>query len=182
MKMKKINTLVLGILFIALLVINSCDPMDDVYLTLALETEFNTIGAGSNISISSDLCLSDFDDYEDNKEDLEEIRYVTSAYFTISATQSLQGQNLTLTLYEANGSTQLFRYILPTFVASTYIGNPLEITLTQQEISNINAYLTDPQEDKCFVATLEVSNVTASTTPYNLSSKLEFLTELKIKP
>jgi hypothetical protein len=182
MKMKKINTLVLGSLFIALLVINSCDPMDDVYLTLALETEFNTIGAGSNISISSDLCLSDFDDYEDNKEDLEEIRYITSAYFTLSATQGLQGQNLTLTLYEANGSTQLFRYILPTFVASTYIGNPLEITLTQQEISNINAYLTNPQDDKCFVATLEVSNVTASTTTYNLNSKLEFLTELKIKP
>jgi hypothetical protein len=54
--------------------------------------------------------------------------------------------------------------------------------LTQQQISNINAYLTDPQQDKCFVATLEVSNVTASATPYNLNSKLEFLTELKIKP
>ena len=180
--MKKLNTLIIGSLFLALLVINGCDPMDDVYLTLALETEFNTIGAGSNISISSNLCLSDFDDYEDNKDNLEEIKYVTSAYFTINATQGLQGQNLTLTLYEANGSTQLFRYVVPTFVAATYINNPLEITLTQQEITNINAYLTDPQQDKCFVATLEVSNVTASATPYNLNSKLEFLTELKIKP
>jgi len=182
MKMKKINTLLLGSLFVALLFINGCDPIDDVYLTLAMETEFSTVGAGSSIFISSNLCLSDFEDYEDNKDNLEEIRYVTSAYFTLSATQGLQGQNLTLTLYEANGSTQLFRYIVPAFVAATYINNPLEITLTQQEISNINAYLLDPQEDKCFVATLEVSNVTASTTPYNLSSKLEFLTELKIKP
>ncbi|MCK7527783.1 MAG: hypothetical protein MZV64_64320 [Ignavibacteriales bacterium] len=65
---------------------------------------------------------------------------------------------------------------------ATYINNPLEIELTQQEISNINAYLLNPQVDKCFVATLEVSNVSASMTPYTLSSKIEFLTELKIKP
>lgn len=139
--MKKLNTFLLASLFIALLAINGCDPIDDVYLTLALETEFSTVGAGSNIFISSNLCLSDFEDYEDNKDNLEEIRYVTSAYFTINATQGLQGQNLTLTLYQANGSTQLFRYVVPTFVAATYINNPLEIVLTQQEISNINAYL-----------------------------------------
>lgn len=180
--MKKLNTLLLASLFVALITINGCDPVDDVYLTLALETEFNTVGAGSSISISSDLCLSDFEDYEDNKEELEEIRYVTSAYFTINATPGLQGQNLTLTLYQANETTQLFRYVVPTFVAANYINNPLEIVLTQQEISNINAYLTDPQVDKCFIAKLEVSNVTASATPYNLNSKLEFLTELKIKP
>ena len=180
--MKKLNTLFLGCLFVALLAINGCDPMDDVYLTLAMEAEFSTVGAGSNIFISSNLCLSDFDDYEDNKDKLEEIKYVTSAYFTLNATQGLQGQNLTLTLYQADGSTQLFRYVLPTFVAATYINNPLAIELTQQEISNINSYLVNPQEDKCFVATLEVSNVSASATPYTLSSKLEFLTELKIQP
>lgn len=180
--MKKLNTFLLAGFFLSLVAFNGCDPIDDVYLTLALETEFSTVGAGSSISISSDLCLSDFEDYEDNKEELEEIRYVTSAYFTINATPGLQGQNLTLTLYQANGTTQLFRFVVPTFVAANYINNPLEIVLTQQEISNINAYLTDPQVDKCFIAKLEVSNVTASATPYNLNSKLEFLTELKIKP
>ena len=181
--MKQIKKLFItaGIIILSL-ALNSCDPFDDIYLTLALETEFSTIGAGSNIFISSDLCLSDFDDYNDNKEDLEEIRYVTSAYFTLSATQGLQGQNLALTLYQEDGSTQLFRYVIPTFIAANYINNPLEIELTQLEIDNMNAYLTNPQEDKCFVATLEVSNVTASSTPYNLTSKLEFLTELKIKP
>jgi len=182
MKMKKLNTLLLASLFVTLFAINGCDPIDDVYLTLALETEFNTIGAGSNISISSDLCLSDFDDYEDNKDNLEEIRYVTAAYMTINSTQGLQGNNLTLTLYEGNGTTMIFRYVVPTFVASNYINNPLKINLTQQEIDNLNLYLRNPQEDKCFVATLQVSNVTASATPYSMQSKLEFLTELKHKP
>lgn len=181
--MKKLNKLFITVIFVLIsITFNGCDPFDDIYLTLALETEFSTIGAGSNIFISNGLCLSDFDDYNDNNEDLEEIRYITSAYFTLNATQGLQGQNLTLTLYQADGSTQLFRYVIPTFVAANYINNPLEIELTQQEITDLNAYLTNPKEDKCFVATLEVSNVTASSTPYNLSSKFEFLTELKIKP
>ncbi|MFZ1518610.1 MAG: hypothetical protein WAU11_07540 [Ignavibacteriaceae bacterium] len=181
--MKKLNRILLvGFIFLTSITFNSCDPFDDVYLTLAMETELNTAGAGSDIFISSDLCLSDFDDYEDNKDNLEEIKYITSAYVTLNATSGLQGQNLTLTLYQANGSTILFRYIIPTFVAGSYVNNPLEIVLTQQEISNINAYLTNPKEDKCFVATLQVSNVSASTTPYTLNSKIDFLTELKIKP
>lgn len=164
------------------LLVNGCDPFDDVYLTLAMDAEFSTVGAGSDIFIQTNMCLSDFDDYEDNKDNLEEIRYVTAAYMTIDSTQGLQGNNLTLTLYEGNGTTMIFRYVVPTFVASNYINNPLKINLTQQEIDNLNLYLRNPQEDKCFVATLQVSNVTASATPYSMQSKLEFLTELKIKP
>lgn len=167
---------------ITLLLFNGCDPFDDVYLTLAMDTQFNTIGAGSDIFIQTNMCLSDFDDYEDNKDNLEEIKYITSAYMTINSTQGLQGNNLTLTLYEGNGTTMIFRYVIPTFIAANYINNPLKINLTQQEIDNLNLYLRNPQEDKCFVATLQVSNVTASATPYSMQSKLEFLTELKIKP
>lgn len=181
--MKKLNKLFLliGFIFISL-AFNSCNPFDDAYLTLALDTEFNTVGTGSNIFISTNMCLSNFSDYDDNKDNLEEIRYISSAYLTLNSTQGLQGNNLTLTLYEANGTTMLFQYVVPTFIAANYINNPLEIVLTQQEISNINAYLTNPQQDKCFVATLEISNVTPSTITYSLNSKMQFLTELKIKP
>ncbi len=181
--MKKLYKLFLAGRFIFIqLAFNGCDPFDDAYLTLAMDTEFNTVGIGTDIFLSNSICLSDFEDYDDNKDKVEEIRYISTAYLTINATAGLQGQNLTLTLYEADGSTILFQYVIPTFVAATYLNNPLEILLTQQEISNINAYLTNPQVDKCFVATLSVSNVQSSTTPYQLSSKLEFLTELKIKP
>ena len=80
--MKQIKKLFITVIIVLTsIAINGCDPFDDIYLTLALETEFSTLGAGSNIFISSGLCLSDFDDYNDNNENLEEIRYVTSAYF-----------------------------------------------------------------------------------------------------
>ncbi|HEX7356278.1 MAG TPA: hypothetical protein VF270_01050 [Ignavibacteriaceae bacterium] len=162
--------------------LNACDPFDDVYLTLALETEFNTTGAGTNISLTNNLCLSDFSDYEDNRDKLEEIKYITSAYLTLNATQGLRGDNLTLKLYQADGSTLLFEYVLPVFIANNYVNNPLKINLTQQEINNLNTYLLNPKVDKCFVATLDVSNVSSSGIIYNLESKLEFVTELKIKP
>lgn len=168
--------------FSSLLLISSCNPFDDIYLTLTMDSNFNITAAGSDISIQRNFCLSDFEDYEDNKNHLLEIRYISSAYITINSTQGLQGNNLILTLYQDDGSTILFKYTVPTFIAANYKNNPLKIDLTQQEIDNINLYLKNPREDKCFVAKLDLTNVTASSMPYNLECKLEFLVELKIEP
>jgi hypothetical protein len=181
--MKKLNKIFITILFvISLHIINGCDPFDDVYLSLAMDVEFTTGGAGPTIFTTNNFCLSDFDDYEDNKDKLEEIKYVSAAYITIDATSGLRAQTLTITLYQENGTTKLFDYTIQNFVADTYKNNPLEITLTQQQIADINAYLTNPQDDKCFVATLAASNVQSNSTPYQLSSKVDILTELKVKP
>ena len=88
--------------------------------------------------------MSDFEDYDDNKDNIEEIQYVSSAYITIDATSGLSADSLTITLYQEDGATILFDYTIPNFVAEDYINNPLEITLTQQQIANMNAYLTRP--------------------------------------
>jgi hypothetical protein len=181
--MKKFKKLFTAALFgISLLFINGCDPFDDLYVKLAMDVEFSTFGSGQTIFISSSLCLSDFEDYEDNVDELEEIRYVSSAYFTVDATSGLRAQTLTLTLYQEDGSTVLFDYTITNFVADAYKNNPLELTLTQQEIDDINAYLTNPKDDKCFVATLEAFGVQSDSSPYQLSSKVDILTELKLKP
>ncbi|MDP2363821.1 MAG: hypothetical protein Q8M94_08635 [Ignavibacteria bacterium] len=183
--MKNLNKLLLaGIVIVTSLSVNSCNPFDELYLTLAMETEFNVIGAGIGIDIfkEENFCLSKFEDYEDNKDKLEEIRYISSAYLTIDSTQELRGDSLTLTLYQGDGSTLLFKYVVPDFIANKYVNKPLKINLRQQEINNLNAYLTNPQEDKCFKATLKVSNVQSTSLYFQLNSKIEFLTELKVKP
>ncbi len=167
---------------VSVFVFNSCDPFEDTYITLSMDTELNTIGAGSNIFITSNLCLTDFNDYNDNIDKLEEIRYITSAYFTNTATTGLRGDNLTLRFYQGDGTTLLFEYVVPIFVAANYVNNPLEIKLTQQEIDKINQYLSDPKVNNCFHAELRVSNVQPSNQQYQLSGRIEFLTELKVKP
>jgi hypothetical protein len=184
--MKKFNKIILpAIMVLTFLFIYSCDPFDDIYLTLAMDIEFNVPqGIGSEIDLEENLCLSDFDDYDDNKENLEEILYVSSAYFTISATDSLSGDNLILTVYQANRSTVLFQYIQDKFVANDYINKPIEIVLSEQEKIRVNNYLKDPQVDKCFYATFKLSNVEYNSPSqfYFLNSKMEFLTQLKVKP
>lgn len=181
--MKNFNRLLLTIIItITILAINSCDPFDELYMTLAMDIQLNTVGAGSNISIIDTLCLSEFEDYNDNKDKIEEIRYVSSAYLTLDATIGLQAQTLTLYLYQEDGSTELFNYTIQNFSADSTKLKPLEIVLTQQEINNISAYLTNPQEDKCFVGKLTATNVQPNSTLYFLESKLDFLTELKLKP
>lgn len=181
--MKKINKIILSILVIFTLLFSySCDPFDELFLTLSMDLEFNTSGNSSVIFLPASICLSDFEDYEDNQENIEQINYISSAYLTLSATTGLQGDNLRLTFYQADQSTVLFQYTQSHFVAGDYINSPLEIVLTDQEKANVNNYLKEPQVDKCFYATLEVSNVTSASQNYTLSSKMEFLTKLKIKP
>lgn len=161
---------------------NSCNPFDDVYVKLALDSELNTLGTGSSISITSNVCLSDFDDYEDNKDNLAEIKYVSSAYFTLSSTEGLQGDFLTLRAYRSDNSSLLFEFVVPNFVAADYVNKPLQIELTQDEINNLNEYLLNPKDDKCFTVELQVSNVQPSNVIYYLNSKVQFLTEMKIQP
>lgn len=181
--MKKIIPIfLLSIFSFILLSFNGCDPFESRYITLSIDTELNTFGTGPNISITSDLCLSDEDDYEDNKDEIEEIKYVAAAYTTISASNGLTGTNLTLRVFQSDGVTLLFDYVIPTFVAANYINNPLKIELTQQEINNINEYLKNHQQNDCFRAELTVTNAGDSDgPPFFITGKIQFLTEIKLK-
>ncbi len=180
--MKKLNRLILlGLIIITSLAFTSCNPFGDFYLTLAVDLDFSTQGSYSDIFSDTQVCLSKFDDYNDNRDKLIEIKYVASAYMTISATQDLQGSNLQITLYQADRNTILFQFTKTQFAANDYKNAPLKIELTEQEKSNINDYLKDPQVDKCFYATFKLSNITPAQS-YFLNGKIQFLTELEINP
>jgi hypothetical protein len=181
--MKKFNKIILpAIISLTFLFTYSCDPFDDIYLTLAMELEFSTAGNSSTIFLPTSICLSKFEDYKDNRNKIDEILYISSAYLTLNATTGLQGDNLILTFYQSDSSTVLFQYTQSHFTAADYTKKPLEIVLTEQEKIKVNNYLKNPQVDKCFYATLEVSNVSSASQYYTLSSKMEFLTQLKVKP
>lgn len=181
--MKKLMQFIsVSIFSFILLSLNGCDPFESRYITLSIDTELNTVGIGPNISITNDLCLSDEDDYNDNKDDIEEIKYVTAAYTTISASNGLSGSNLTLRVLQSDGVTLLFDYVIPTFVAANYINNPLKIELTQQEINNVNEYLRNHQQNNCFRAELTVNNAGDNDgPPFFINGKIQFLTEIKLK-
>lgn len=162
--------------------INGCDPFEDFYIMFPMDTEMNSFGAGQSINISSDLCLNDFSDYSDNQDKLEEIKYISTAYTTISATPGLQGQNARIRVYQSDGTTLLCEYTMPTFVAADYVDNPLEIKFTQQQIDNINMYLANHKVNNCLKTVFQISNVQYQGITYSLSAKFEILAQLKVKP
>jgi hypothetical protein len=161
---------------------NSCDPFEDILIKLSLDTDFSTFGSFPDIRLLNEICLTEFDDYNDNQDKIEEIRYITSAYTTLSATTGLRGDNLKLRIVQSDSTTLLAEFTVSNFVAANYIDNPLEIKFTQQDVDNINRYLSNHKVNNCFYAVLEISNVQPSNQQYELISKVELLTELKVKP
>ena len=181
--MKKFNKFILAsLLVLSALALNGCDPFDDLYLTLAMDTEFNTEAPVSEVILTEDFCLSKFDDYNDNSDNIEEIKYISAAYLTLDPSNGLQGE-FRLKLYRTDTNALLFDYTVPSFVADSSINKPLLINLNQEQINNINTYLINPKVDKCFRAVLEVNNATDNDgAPFQLHGKVEFLTELQVKP
>ena len=181
--MKNLNKLFyISILIVTTLALNSCNPFDELYLTLAMETEFRTEAPVSNVSLTSSICLSEFDDYNDNSDKLKEIRYISAAYFTLNSSNGLTG-DLRLKLYQGNTNILLFEFTDSNFEADSSLSKPLKINLRQQEVNNINTYLINPKVDKCFRAELVVLNANDNDgPPFQLNGKVEFLTELQIEP
>lgn len=149
-----------------------------------MDQQFQLVGVGPNIDQQINFCLTDYDDYNDNIDKIEQIKYMDAAYLTLDASQNLSGDNLILKLYESDGNTLLFEYRLPSFVASDYRNKPLHIQLSQTDKDNLNRYLSDHRRNNCFRAVLSVENVQSDNplSLFFLNAKIEFVAELKLTP
>jgi hypothetical protein len=159
-----------------------CDQFENVFLNLPINKEITATGNGPDIFERETICFSDYDSFNDNADDIEQIKYVTSAFFTINATAGLQGTGIIATLYQGDGVTPIFSFTMPSAVADDYKNNPLKLELNQQQIDLLNTYLANYQINNCFVAELRVENVTGTSgPPYLITGQFEMVVELQIK-
>jgi hypothetical protein len=181
--MKTIFKSLFVILIITVGLINiSCDQFENVFLNLPINKEITATGNGPDIFERETICFTDYDSFNDNIDDVEEIKYVTSAFFTITATPGLQGTGIIATLYEGDGITPLFSFTMPSAVADDYTNKPLKLELNPQQINLLNNYLADYKTNNCFVAELRVANVTGTSgPPYSITGLFEMVVELKLK-
>ena len=181
--MTHLNKLFLaGCLIITALLVNSCNPFDDIYLKLAIDTRFDVqIINGTYSGTQSNICLSEFEDWEDNRDNIDEIKYISSAYITKDSTNGFGADSIKITVSRGDNSAKLFDYTIRDFEADRYVNNAVEIKLSQQEVDNINLYLADPKENKCFDASIEFYNGTP-TGIFNIDSVIDILTEVKVTP
>ncbi|BDQ03566.1 MAG: hypothetical protein KatS3mg036_0390 [Ignavibacterium sp.] len=176
--------LIIILTFTGLIFFNACDPFEDYFINLKMEQQFQLVGIGPNIEQQVDFCLSNYDDYNDNVDKIEQIKYLDAAYLTIDASANLSGENMILRLYQSDGNTLLFEYRLPSFVAEDYKNKPLHIQLSQSDKDRLNQYLANHKRNNCFKAILSVENVQSDNplTLFFLNAKIEFVAELKLKP
>ena len=109
-------------------------------------------GDGPNISKTESDCLSNYEAYNDNKDDIKSITYVAMAYYSIDFTPGLTGTNISATFYDDCTGEMIFQVFLPTANAADYINNPFEFELTQSQTALLNQFFTDHKTCDCFSA------------------------------
>lgn len=173
------SILVFLLLFI-LITSTSCSQFENLFVNLPIKKKITASGNGPTVFETELFCLSDYDAYNDNKDDIKAIKYVSAAYFTVSASAGLQGSSLSASVFRSDGVTPLFSVTLPNPVAANYINNPYKLELTQAQIAAFNASLADYKNEDCFIAELRISNVSGTgEPPYSITGQIEIVVELE---
>jgi hypothetical protein len=176
--MNKIKKILLLLLFSSLIFVNGCDELSNLKVNVPLIVNFSTSGSNTQLTESESFCLSDYADWRENQEDVNSATYVSAAYWTESTSPGLQG-DVTVTLSDQFGNL-LFSYTIDNYNAAANIDTAYTLELDETQIQAIDTYLSvigSQQNDLCFQASLTVSNITGTSTPYQLSGRVEVVIE-----
>lgn len=177
--LKKFSFIVIAISFFF---VTSCDELSELTLNVPLPIEFHTSGSNTSLSESEYFCLSQYEDWRENQEDIESAKFLTASYWTLDATPNLTG-NVSFSLYNEFGGL-LFTVNLGRITVADYIDNPFELELTESQIQILDDYLSDlAAQNKCFQSTLSVTGITGDTNiqgNYELSGKVEIVLETEV--
>lgn len=166
--------------FAGTLFVNSCDEFDTLPINIPIEREIIAQGT-NNVYESSYFCLTDFSDYTEYQNDLQTLSFIRAAYTTVSASPNLEG-DITVSLYQGQGTNPanlLFTFTIPNVRPGDYIGTVYAIVLNQTQIQLLNNYVSNLQ-NQCFTAVLQVTNITAGTTPYELHGRVTLIFEAEV--
>ena len=184
--MKKLYIPILLVFIIAAaLVEQGCDILNNLFLDQALKQTIVTSGNNSIIEQAETFCLSDYDAFDDNVDNIESITYVSAAYFTESYSSGLTGTNIQVTLYagDTEFAPMIWQVTIPFGQASDYVDNPYEIMLTPDQITEFNSALENYEINDCYTAKLTVEDVNDNDgAPYSLTGRVEIVVQMEIKP
>ncbi|MFI5406754.1 MAG: hypothetical protein ACHQ1D_09610, partial [Nitrososphaerales archaeon] len=100
-----------------------CEILENYFLNLPLKQPITSTGSNTTISEVENICLQDYDAYQDNIDEIQSITYVAALYRTLDSPQltpGLAGQNINVTVVDGDGIL-IFSRDLPTAVATDYI-------------------------------------------------------------
>ncbi len=180
--MNKITKILLSLLIASLVFVNGCDELNKLKVNVPLIVNFSTSGTNTVLTESENFCLSDYEEWRDNQEDVNSATFVSAAYWTEVASPGLQG-DVTAVLADQFGDV-LFTYTINNYAAASNIDTPYTLELNEKQIDAINTYLSvigDQQNDLCFQASLTLSNITGTATPFQLRGRVEIVIEADVE-
>ena len=170
--------------FAALVSFNGCDELSELDLNIPLVIEFSPSGTNTTVSETEFFCLSQFEEWRDNQDDIENAQYVAASYWTLAGSSPNLAGNVSFELYDGFGNL-IFVYNLGNIVAADYLSTPYELSLTADQVEALNSILGDVAgSDGCFTGVLTVTNITGQTNAngeYLLNGKVEIVVEATVK-
>ncbi|MCB9259567.1 MAG: hypothetical protein H6612_09455 [Ignavibacteriales bacterium] len=176
-----LNRFFLLTLFASFSFFNGCDELTNLPINVPMVFPISTSGTNTTLTESASACLSQFDDWQQYQEDIQSATFVSAAYWTESASSGLTG-NVNVTVSDNLGNV-LFSVSIPNYAASSNIDQPYTLELTENEIIAFNDYLSQVGDsgDRCFNASLTISNITGNSTPYSLTGRVEVVVEADVE-
>lgn len=162
---------------------NGCEDLADIPLNIPFSIELPPlIDSESSAQASTSFCLNQYEEWNDNKDKIQSVKFLSAAYWTTSSSPDDITATINVSVKDNNGIT-LFADTLPNVSPSDDSINPYKIELSSDEIDVVNAYLNDLKEDPTcmtptFTAQYTVSNVSWSgSTEYTIIGKVEIVLE-----
>ncbi|MBK7104126.1 MAG: hypothetical protein IPH62_02440 [Ignavibacteriae bacterium] len=159
-----------------------CDELNNLPVNIPIVVNFSTSGNNTTISESENFCLSDYEKWRENQDKVQSATYLSAAYWTESASAGLQG-DINVQLSDQFGNI-IFSVVLNNYKAADNIDKPFTLELTESEIQALNDYLellSENDNDQCFNSSLTISDITGTTTPYQLTGRVEIVIEAAVE-
>ena len=155
-------------------------------MNIPIEKEFTITSSQSSASESATFCLNQYKEWNDNKDKIQSVKFLSAAYWTIDFAPDDLKANIGASVKDKNGIT-LFSFDLQNVSPKDYMGNNgFKIELSKQEIDYFNDYLNNLKEDPTcmtpsFTAEYHVSNVQWSgSATYTLHGKVEIVLDTEV--
>jgi hypothetical protein len=185
--MKKISKIIASLLFItSLMLFSGCDNLSDIPLNIPIGVEFSLSGNETSLEGTTSFCLNQYKEWTDNKDALKSVSFISTSYWTKAVTPSDLSGTINIALKGAAGEP-IFNVTMKDVALNTFINKPYKIVLTKAEIDAFNGYLDGIKEgpdctNPSFTAEINISNITGSTSPYNITGKIEIVLEAVVEP
>lgn len=167
----------------SLLLFTSCDELSQLPINVPVSIEFTSSGTNTSLTETNYFCLSDYEEWRDNQDDIQSVTFLTASYWTLDGSSPNLRGDLVFTLLNASG-TAIFTFDFGTITAANYEDTAFELQLTAAQIQALDDYLSDlAVNDKCFQSVLTITNITGDTNiqgQYVLNGKVEIVLEAEV--